>query len=120
MAITRQQIVDALDANLNDMYQDGLTSWNEEYRTIFNVLNSTRQSEVDSYESGFAAMPEKNEGVAATYDTILPGISKTYTHVTYALNKLGVLKRNFEVIKRAISVEALWGNTEERLLWILN
>jgi len=85
MAITRAQITDALDANLNDIWQDGLTSWGEEYRTVFNVLNSTRQSEVDSYESGFAAMPEKREGVAATYDTILPGIKKTYTHVTYAL-----------------------------------
>ena len=85
MAITREQIVDALDANLNKMHQDGLTSWGEEYRTVFNVLTSTRQSEVDSYESGFAAMPEKDEGVAASFDTILPGIKKTYTHVTYAL-----------------------------------
>lgn len=85
MAITTSQIVDALDANLNDLFQDGLTSWGEEYRKVGNVLNSTKQSEVDSYESGFAAMPEKAEGVAATYDTILPGIKKTYTHVTYAL-----------------------------------
>jgi hypothetical protein len=30
-------------------------------------------------------MPEKAEGVAAVYDAILPGISKTYTHKTYAL-----------------------------------
>ncbi len=85
MAITRAQIVDALDANLNTMHQDGLTSWGEEYRSYFNVLNSTKQSEVDSYESGFAAMPEKQEGTAATFDTILPGIKKTYTHITYAL-----------------------------------
>jgi len=52
-------------------------------------------------------MPEKDEGVAATYDPIIPGISKTYTHKTYALNILDVLKSNFEVIKKAISVEAL-------------
>src|SRR3990167_498911 len=85
MAITRAQIVDALDANLNQMYQDGLNSWEEEYRKVFNVLNSTKQSEIDSYESGFGSMPEKTEGAAATYDTILPGIKKTYTHITYAL-----------------------------------
>lgn len=85
MAITRAQIVDALDANLNSMYQDGLDRWSEEYSKLCNVLNSTKQSEIDSYESGFGAMPEKNEGASATYDTILPGIKKTYTHVTYAL-----------------------------------
>ncbi len=84
-AITRAQIVDALDANLNRMFQDGLTSWGEEYRKFFNVLNSTKQSEVDSYESGFVTMPEKEEGVAAQFDTILPGIKKTYVHVTFAL-----------------------------------
>jgi len=85
MAITRAQIVDALDANLNEMFQDGLTSWGEEYRTVFNVLSSTKQSEVDSYESGFGPMPVKKEGVAAIYDVILPGIKKVYTHATYAL-----------------------------------
>ncbi len=85
MAITRGQIVDALDANLNEMFQDGLESWGEEYSKVFNVYNSTKQSEKDSYESGFGMMPEKPEGQAATYDTILPGISKVYTHKTYAL-----------------------------------
>jgi phage major head subunit gpT-like protein len=85
MTITRSQITDALDANLNELYQDGLTSWDNEYETIFNIENSDKQSEKDSYESGFQSMPEKPEGVAATYDTILPGISKTYTHKTYAM-----------------------------------
>lgn len=84
-AINRTTIVDALDANLNQMFQDGLTSWGEEYSKVFNVLSSTKQSEKDSYESGFGMMPEKAEGVAATYDVIYPGISETYTHKTYAL-----------------------------------
>ena len=83
--ITTAQIVDTLDANLNSMYQDGLEGWGNEYQKIFNVLNSTKQTEQDSYESGFGAMPEKAEGVAATYDTIYPGIKETYTHKTYAL-----------------------------------
>jgi phage major head subunit gpT-like protein len=85
MPITSAQIVDTLDANLNSMFQDGLESWGNEYQKIFNVLNSTKQTEQDSYESGFGAMPEKPEGVAATYDTIYPGIKETYTHKTYAL-----------------------------------
>jgi len=106
--ITRAQIVDALDANLNEMHQDGLKSWNEEFSKVFNVGKSDKQSEKDSYESGFQIMPEKPEGVAATFAAIKPGISKVYTHVTYALKyTLGVLRSNFEVIKKAISVEAL-------------
>lgn len=85
MPINRTTIVDALDANLSEIWQDGLTSWGEEYRKIYNVLNSTKQSEKDSYESGFQSMPQKTEGAAATYDVVLPGISKTYTHLTYAM-----------------------------------
>ena len=83
--INRSTIPDTLDANLNQMWQDGLVSWGEEYRKYFQVLNSTKQSEKDSYESGFGLMPEKAEGVAAEYDTIIPGISKTYTALTYAM-----------------------------------
>jgi hypothetical protein len=83
--ISRSQIVDALDMNLNEMHQDGLKSWDEEYSKIFNVESSDKQSEKDSYESGFKIMPEKEEGVTAQYDAIKPGISETYTHKTYAL-----------------------------------
>ena len=108
MPINTATIVDTLDANLNSMFQDGLESWGEEYSKMFNVLNSTKQSELDSYESGFGLIPEKTEGAGAAYDILYPGIKKTYTHVTYALKQLlGVLKSNFEVIKKAVSVETL-------------
>lgn len=86
MATTTSTIVDALDANLNDMFQDGVNDgWNEEYSKVFNVLSSDRQSEKDSYLSGFPTMPEKDQGVAATYETPLTGISTVYVHKTYAL-----------------------------------
>lgn len=85
MAIERSTIVDALDANLNSMHQDGLKSWGEEYSIVFNVETSDKQTEKDSYMSGFGLMPQKTEGAAATYDTSYPGISETYTHLTYAL-----------------------------------
>ena len=85
MAITSSTIVDALDANLNEMFQDGLTRWDDEYQTVFNIENSDKQTEKDSYESGFKSMPVKTEGAAAEYDAILAGISETYTHKTYAL-----------------------------------
>lgn len=85
MAINTATMVDTLDANLNEIYQEGTTSWPSEYTTCFNVMNSTKQSEKDSYISGFGAMPAKTEGADATYDTLLPGITKTYVHTTYAL-----------------------------------
>ena len=85
MAISSSTIVDALDLNLGEIFLDGVNSWPEEYSKCFNVLSSDKQSEKDSYLSGFQAMPAKSEGTPATYDTILPGITKTYVHVTYAL-----------------------------------
>lgn len=85
MAINLSSIVDALDLNLNEMFQDGLQKWPEEYSKVFNVENSDKQTEKDSYESGFGLVPVKTEGRSATYDAILPGIKVTYTHLTYAL-----------------------------------
>lgn len=112
MAINRAAIVDALDANLNQMFQDGLESWGEEYSKIFNVANSTKQSEIDSYETGFAAMPEKTEGAAATYDTIYAGIKKTYTHLTYALG--------YEITEEAIEDNLQTPETFNKLPQALN
>lgn len=83
--ITTGQIVDFLDANLKEGWQDGIKRWPEEYTATFNIMDSTKQSEKDSYESGFKAMPVKPEGQPSTYDTLIPGISKTYTHATYAM-----------------------------------
>lgn len=83
--ITTGQIVDFLDANLNDGFQDGLKRWPEEYSQVFNVADNDKQSVKDSYESGFPAMPIKAEGVAATYARVIPGIKATYTHKTYAM-----------------------------------
>lgn len=83
--ITTGEIVDFLDANLNEGWQDGLDRWPNEYDAIFNVQDSIKQSEKDSYESGFMAMPVKPEGSPAVYDSTIPGIKVIYTHVTYAL-----------------------------------
>ncbi len=83
--ITTGTIVDFLDANLNEGFQDGLKRWPEEYSQVFNVQDSDKQSEKDSYESGFPAMPVKAEGVAATYARVIPGIASRYVHQTYAM-----------------------------------
>lgn len=112
MPINTATVVDTLDANLNQMFQDGLESWGEEYAKIFNVLNSTKQSEQDSYESGFGSMPEKTEGAAATYDVILPGIKKTYTNLTYALG--------YEITEEAIEDNLQTQETFNKLPLALN
>jgi len=85
MPINSTIMVDTLDANLNEMHQDGLNGWGEEYRKVFNVESSDKQSEKDSLVSGFGLFQEKAEGSAADYDTLYTGISKTYVHTTYAL-----------------------------------
>lgn len=112
MAITRGSIPDALDANLNEMWQDGLNSWGEEYRKVFNVLNTTKQSEKDSYESGFKPMPEKNEGTPAEMDTIYPGIPKTYIPLTYAMG--------YEITEEAIEDNEHTPETFNKLPQALN
>jgi len=112
MPISTATIVDALDANCNKMFQDGLTSWGEEYKKIFNVLTSTKQSEKDSYESGFGLMPEKPEGVVAQYDVIKPGIEETYTHKTYALG--------YEITEEAIEDNLQTPETFNKLPQALN
>lgn len=112
MTIESSTIVDALDANLNEMFQDGTTSWPEEYSKVFNVETSDKQSEKDSYESGFGLMPEKAEGVAATYDTILQGISKKYTHATYALG--------YEITEEAVEDNLRTPETFNKLPQALN
>lgn len=112
MAITTATIVDALDANLNEMFQDGLKNWGEEYSKVFNVETSDKQTEKDSYESGFGIMPVKTEGRAATYDTILPGIKQTYTHLTYALG--------YEITEEAIEDNLRTPETFAKLPTALN
>ena len=107
MAIQRSTVVDALDANLNELFQDGLTDFGGEYEKIFNIESSDKQSEADSYESGFTSMPEKDEGVAATYDTVIAGIKKTYTHKTYALG--------YEITEEAIEDNLRTADTFNKL-----
>lgn len=112
MAINTSQIVDSLDMNLNEMFQDGLTQWPEEYSQWINVETSDKQTEKDSYESGFGMMPSKTEGTAAQYDVILPGIKQTYTHKTYALG--------YEITEEAIEDNLRTPETFAKLPQALN
>lgn len=110
--INTSTIVDALDLNLNEMFQDGLKNWDPEYSQIYNIETSDKQSEKDSYESGFGMMPVKNEGSAASYDVVMPGISKVYTHRTYALG--------YEITEEAIEDNQRTPETFNKLPQALN
>ena len=107
MPITSSTVVDLLDANLNEFFQDGVSAWDEQYSQIFKIRSSDKQSEKNSYESGFGIMPEKAEGVAATYDAILPGIAKTYLHKTYALG--------YEITEEAVEDNQRTGESFSKL-----
>ena len=111
-SINSSTVVDTLDANLSSIWVDGLDGWDNEFEKSFNVLDSTKQSEKDSYLSGFAAMPAKSEGVAATYDAILPGISQTYTHRTYAMG--------YEITEEAVEDNLYTPETFNKLPIALN
>lgn len=114
MAITTVQAVDTLDANLNEIWIDSRESGEkkEEYSKVFNLLSSDKQTERDSYMSGFGLMPAKTEGAAATYDTLYPGIKEEYTHVTYALG--------YEITEEAIEDNLYSPQTFDQLPQELN
>lgn len=114
MPITTTQAVDTLDANLGEIWLDGreASQKNEEYSKVFNVLSSDKQTERDSYMSGFGLAPAKPEGQAATYDTLYPGIKEDYTHVTYALG--------YEITEEAIEDNLYSPQTFDQLPQSLN
>ena len=85
--MTRAEFNDAMSPSFNEIFNTSLTqsAYPEEYMQIFNMKESTHQYEKGSYVSGFSAIPEKAEGAPSTYDIILEGLDKTYTHKTYSL-----------------------------------
>ena len=54
------------------------------YPSVFNVRNSSRAYEEILGITGFSQFNEKLEGEPVTYDSLLQGYSKRFTHLTYA------------------------------------
>ena len=91
----------------------------QQWKEICSERTSKRAYEEAAYAAGLGLFAHKPEGQAIDYDEMVQGPTKRWTHKTYALNFFGVLKRNFEVIKEAISGNPLIeGNSEERLLCV--
>jgi phage major head subunit gpT-like protein len=57
----------------------------EEYKEIFEVLNSTKNYEEDVGLSGFGLAPIMGEGAAVSYDSETQKFTKRYQHTVYGL-----------------------------------
>lgn len=85
--MTRAEFNDAMSPSFNEIFNTALEfgPYADEYMDLFRMKTSTRQYEKGSYVTGFGAVPQKAEGSTVTYDAIIEGLDKTYTHNTYAL-----------------------------------
>ena len=86
--------------------QTGATQWSQ----VSSTRTSKRAYEEAAYAGGLGIFPHKPEGEAITYDEILQG-PKFLS---------GTLRRDSVTNKRAISGKTRWGNSEERLLCLMN
>lgn len=85
MTTLSSNIPDLVMAGINEVIFDKYQSYPEQFSTVFNVAESSKQYEDDVTMSGLGLFPAKPEGSAIIYDDPLKGFSKRYTHVTYAL-----------------------------------
>lgn len=74
-----------LAPGLRKIYYDRLKKWQEEYSKIAHVLTSKRAYEDDYYMAGLGRFEEKEKGKSISYDSPVPGDTKRYTHITFAL-----------------------------------
>ena len=86
---------------------DSFKALPELWRELVTVKSSKRAYEESVFYAGFGYTPEKPEGEPITYDEMIQGPTQRWTHKTFGLNILGLLKSNLEVIKRAISGKTL-------------
>ena len=70
---------------LRTVYGVEYKQYKEEYSMVFELDTSEKAEEKDFGLSGFGLTSVKNEGKAITYDELVRGFTKTYSHVTYSL-----------------------------------
>lgn len=73
------------------------------WKKLCTVKSSKRAYEENAYFSNLGTVPAKPEGTGISYDEFVQGYTKRWNMKTYGLNILGLLKRNFEVIKETVS-----------------
>lgn len=85
MTMQRANLGDLLAPGFREIFFQRFGERPPEYSEIFNMKTSKRQYEDDSYTTGFGTVPIKTEGASVTYDDIIQGFDRRYTHDTYGL-----------------------------------
>ena len=85
MAISRSQLVKALEPGLNALFGLEYQNYANEHAEIFDTENSDRAFEEEVMLSGFANAQVKGEGQGVSYDQAQETFTARYTHDTIAL-----------------------------------
>jgi len=117
MALLRNQFSDLFFATALPVLEETIM---EKYKSkpdmipmVFNVESSDKWGEQDTTISGLGLAVGKGENAPVTYDDVLQGYDKTYTHATYALalrvskemiddDKWGVVKKATSALGRSM------------------
>ena len=83
--MTRAQFAKLLQEGLNTVFGLEYKKYAEEWRSCFDVENSTKAFEEDQLVTGFGGAAVKAEGAGVTFDEAQQGWTSRYTHETIAL-----------------------------------
>ena len=83
--MTRAQFSKLLEEGLNTVFGLEYKKYAEEWRSCFDVSNSTKAFEEDQLVTGFGGAAVKAEGAGVQFDEAMQGWTARYTHETIAL-----------------------------------
>lgn len=83
--MTRAQFSKLLEEGLNTVFGLEYKKYAEEWRSCFDVSNSTKAFEEDQLVTGFGGAAVKAEGAGVMFDEAMQGWTARYTHETIAL-----------------------------------
>ena len=85
MTITTSAFIKDLFRGLKSHFGDAYADYPEEYRQLFDVVDSSQKYEERVQRTGFGLAPRKPEGESIKYDTAQEGYTSRISNVAYAL-----------------------------------
>jgi hypothetical protein len=85
MTITRAQALVLLEPKLSNIWAEAYPQWPVEYTAFVNVRNTKKATITDFKWTDFGSLRLKGEGQNVQFDDWIPGPTKAYTPVRYAL-----------------------------------
>lgn len=85
MPVGSGNFADLLAPGFRSIFLDKFSQYPDQYPEVFNVLDSDRAYEDDSFVSGLGLAPIKRTGESITYSDPKQGFDKRYVHDTYGL-----------------------------------